>query len=479
MANANLLSLVRQVNYELNKKVRGRKGGKLRELLDVYEHSFTTGVDLVKKQVDKEIKTRLNIPNISRNKQVSDAINIYVETVYNNASRKNKKVVNIEVTGNKTHFTAVITPIVNVGQTNVFDAVQRLRKEPLRKLAETLEPIINSITDNPSEVKNVLFGTSRTFTKKDKEGRTSEIEYRSGGLLQQGHSTGASVAEKSIFRWAAEDKFGVYKSKVEDLNPILLKVATTVNTAKSNRLKELGFEVDISKVATFDESATLNMRKGSNEEKAFLKEIRNAVNEAMTTIFNKKGTAEWAAFKSSSSSLDLIPGRVTPKKLGGMRPRGKLPKEEKETSKKLNSQLQLQLQRTVIKSTQADTIKGSSNNRRVAKQPERPEQNWNSLLPLINSKLTPRVIANMRFPSLVNRTGTFAQSAEVVRIEETREGFPSFVFNYERDPYDVFDRTLGRAPWNTPERDPRALVDKSLREIVREMAINRFYTRRA
>jgi hypothetical protein len=85
----------------------------------------------------------------------------------------------------------------------------------------------------------------------------------------------------------------------------------------------------------------------------------------------------------------------------------------------------------------------------------------------------------MRLPSLVNRTGRFAQSAEVVRIEETREGFPSFVFNYERDPYDVFDRTLGRAPWNTPERDPRALVDKSVREIVREMAINRFYTRRA
>jgi hypothetical protein len=478
MANANLLSLVRQVNYELNKKVRGKKGGKLRELLDVYEHSFTTGIDLVKKQVDKEIKTRLNISNISKNKEVSEAIAVYVEAVYNNASRQNKKVVSIEVTGNKTNFTAVIRPIVNIGQTNVFDAVQRLRKEPLKKLAETLEPIINTIADNPSEVKNVLFGTARTFTKRDKQGQKSEIEYRSGGLLQQGHSIGASVAEKSIFRWAAEDKFGVYKSNTEDLNPILMKVATTVNTAKSDRLKELGFEVDITKVATFDESATLNMKKGSKEEKAFLKEVRMAVNEAMTTILGKKGTAEWAAFKSSSSSLEQIPGRVVPRKLGGLKSKSKLPTEEKRSSKTLNSELQLQLQRTVVKSTQADNIKGEYN-RPKTREVRPQEQNWLSLLPIINSKLTPRVIANMRSPSLVNRTGTFAQSAKVTNIETTREGFPSFVFDYERDPYDVFDRTKGRSPWNTPERDPRALVDKSVREIVREMAISRFYTRRA
>lgn len=85
----------------------------------------------------------------------------------------------------------------------------------------------------------------------------------------------------------------------------------------------------------------------------------------------------------------------------------------------------------------------------------------------------------MKAPALVNRTGTFAQSVKITNIEQTREGYPSFVFDYERDPYDVFDRIKGRAPWNTPQRDPRALVDKSVREVVREMAINRFYTRRA
>jgi hypothetical protein len=85
----------------------------------------------------------------------------------------------------------------------------------------------------------------------------------------------------------------------------------------------------------------------------------------------------------------------------------------------------------------------------------------------------------MRSPKLVNRTGRFASSAKVIGVELTTGGSPSFVFDYDRDPYDVFDRTKGRNPWNTPERDPRTLVDVSIREIVREMAIGRFFTRRA
>jgi hypothetical protein len=479
MANSNLLRLVRQVNYELNKNVKGRRGGKLRDLLDVYEHSFTTGVDLVTKQVDREIKTRLNISGISDDPRVAVAIAKYVQEVYNNATRKNKKVVQIEVDGNSNHFTARVVPIANVGKTNVFAAVQRLRKEPLRKLAESLQPIITDKVNDESKVKDVLFGSSRTFTRKDSSGTMREIEYRSGGLLQQGHAAGGSVAEKSIFRWAAEEKFGQYRSKKENLNPLLLKVAYTVNTAKADRLKDLKFEVDFSKVSTFDESATVNMRKGSTEERLFLQEIRGAVSEAMNVILSKKGTQEWAAFKSSSSALEVVPGNLLPKNLGRLKPKGRLPKKSKTTTTKNSSELNISLQREVTKISQVDSLKGSGTKSQRTATATANNTNWASLLPIINTKLPPRVIANMRYPGLVNRTGTFANSAKVISVEQTREGFPSFVYDYERDPYNVFDRTLGRSPWNTPARDPRALVDKSVRELVREMAIGRFFTRRA
>jgi hypothetical protein len=36
----------------------------------------------------------------------------------------------------------------------------------------------------------------------------------------------------------------------------------------------------------------------------------------------------------------------------------------------------------------------------------------------------------------------------------------------------------GATPWATPERDPRNVIDRSIREIAAEMAIGRFFTRR-
>lgn len=110
---------------------------------------------------------------------------------------------------------------------------------------------------------------------------------------------------------------------------------------------------------------------------------------------------------------------------------------------------------------------------------EAPVRNWASLISILNKKLPQQVARNMGAPGLVYRTGRFAESAQVVAVETTKDGRPSIVFDYQRDPYDVFDRVKGRQPWNTPERDPRSLVDRSVRELVQEMAIGRFYTRRA
>lgn len=106
-------------------------------------------------------------------------------------------------------------------------------------------------------------------------------------------------------------------------------------------------------------------------------------------------------------------------------------------------------------------------------------QNWSLLIPKINSMLHNKIRANMIAPRLIYRTGKLARSAEVTSVQETKEGLPTFIYNYDRDPYDVFDRTLGKSPWKSPDRDPRSLIDKSIRDVMRELAVGRFYTRRA
>lgn len=101
-----------------------------------------------------------------------------------------------------------------------------------------------------------------------------------------------------------------------------------------------------------------------------------------------------------------------------------------------------------------------------------------SLMALINQKLPDTVRKNMKPPGLTNVTGQFANSVRVTDITPTRKGYPSIGYTYRKEPYQVFELKNGKAPWATKERDPRTLIDASIREIAANMAIGRFYTRR-
>ena len=80
-------------------------------------------------------------------------------------------------------------------------------------------------------------------------------------------------------------------------------------------------------------------------------------------------------------------------------------------------------------------------------------------------------------PRLQLRTGRLAQSARVVDIQSTSQGFPSLGFTYEKDPYAVFESTSGTR-FSDRERDPRNLIDASIREIAATLVTGRLFTRR-
>ena len=101
-----------------------------------------------------------------------------------------------------------------------------------------------------------------------------------------------------------------------------------------------------------------------------------------------------------------------------------------------------------------------------------------ALIKTINSQLPPKVRANMGAPKLEHRTGRFAESTRVVNIQQTPKGYPTIEYTYMRNPYQVFEMGLGREPWATPDRDPRPLIEESIREIAKQYVQGRFFTRR-
>ena len=106
------------------------------------------------------------------------------------------------------------------------------------------------------------------------------------------------------------------------------------------------------------------------------------------------------------------------------------------------------------------------------------QQSMFTVMVMINQKLPETVKKNMKAPRLENQTGKFASSVRITEATRTARGFPSFGYTYEKNPYQVYESGVGREPWEDGHRDPRQLIDASIREIAANLALGRFYTRR-
>lgn len=129
------------------------------------------------------------------------------------------------------------------------------------------------------------------------------------------------------------------------------------------------------------------------------------------------------------------------------------------------------------KKTTRKKLKTPVNPGKRAERKNVKEQNISpiSLLTIINNKLPDTVAKNMVFPRLQYQTGRFANSVRAVDVQTTKQGFPSIGFTYQKFPYQTFEP--GFAQGNS-DRDPRKLIDASIREIATKLVVGRLYTRR-
>lgn len=99
----------------------------------------------------------------------------------------------------------------------------------------------------------------------------------------------------------------------------------------------------------------------------------------------------------------------------------------------------------------------------------------NSLQNILNSKITAQVRQNMgdgsRKDILNYRTGRFAESVQINNVTQGREGTITAYYTYMKYPYATFSEG-GRQQYPR-SRDPKALISKSIREIMQEQMITR------
>ena len=397
-------------------------------------HVFIVSTDNIKAQILRQTKRTKKLTT-KQSSELDTVVLEYTTALFDTFTFRKSVTFDYRVDGTPNKFQVLVTS--RDSKSDVFRKIREIRGGTTQEDKGRLKKLAKQVAD--------IFSRDNSVT-------SESLKH----IFDLGHSETSSVAEKM-----AQEALGRFSS-LAPIKKDYPELTTIINLAIKSEEARLSktFTVTVS-----DESYSDNRSKASTEKKE-LAEIRKII-----TSWVEKYGANWATQGGSRSAVDIILYELmSVSKKSGAKVKGTYKNKEgpsKDSTK-------IKGKKVVPK------IVGGDFNLNISRSAQKTgPTNWSSLIGIINAKLPDRVANNMGAPGLVYRTGRFANSTKVVNVETTNDGYPSIVFDYQRNPYDVFDRTKGAAPWNTPARDPRALVDKSVREIVQEMAIGRFYTRRA
>ena len=188
----------------------------------------------------------------------------------------------------------------------------------------------------------------------------------------------------------------------------------------------------------------------------------NALEQELKDIANLKGSTTLKDGISQVVLYELAPKRA---KVTGKRKKKIREKSSGKSTKKTKA-------KKAVRVIRDDSIDASS----IPKSRVRASQySIAALLGALNQQIPKTVAENMESPRLNYQTGRFASSVRVTDIATTARGFPSIGYTYMKYPYQTFEPGYRQG---SVERDPRKLIDTSIRQVAAQFALGRFYTRR-
>lgn len=196
----------------------------------------------------------------------------------------------------------------------------------------------------------------------------------------------------------------------------------------------------------------------SKHDANILKQVRDAVEKTVGEMLDK----DWANQEGSNSLIEAITAElieVATKR--GAKVNTRIKKDFSSSKAKAKDTP------VVAKTTKVNMTTGLGDVTSNLRVENTSATNLRSLIPTLNQRLPEIVRGNMgQSGRLVNRTGRFVESTEIVDIGQNMV----VSYSYMRQPYEVFE---GQGP-----RDPRPLIEGSIRELAAGLIREKFNLRR-
>ena len=466
MSKAFLNNLLQETIQELRKPSNKTKEGGLgfRELdSDIKVHRVSASTNGVKNQVYIQLQELGIPPRQINHPRMTSVIDTYVPNfltaIYNSAKKKfdkNPSSSNTRVKGTKSAWSITILEggygyslsRREVGHLSVFETIRTLYSSQKTTLVNNINKVLKDLAT-------------------ETEG---EYTVNSGNFLDFGHRSGSAVVEQQTQR--ARDNFqGAIRTRNEESS----------DQITDKDLKNLGLKVFFRKKGTLErdilevgiEASKINRGKKSELE------LKGNLIEQLENAIKKLDTSKsFAKRPGSDTRVETEAKKIIKTFDEGIKRRKNVKVKSRDFKPKLsNSSVSKTLKSKAKKGTNKKAKLSSLGLKRVELK-EGSASSTIALAALINQKLPETVRGNMGVPGLQNRTGRFANSARVTDVTTTSQGFPSIGYTYQKRPYQVFEQGAGKFPWASKDRDPRVVIERSIREIAAELLTGRFYTRR-
>lgn len=301
--------------------------------------------------------------------------------------------------------------------------------------------------------KKIVRPSSKGTSEVSTAGKAFNLEHKKGSNIH--HQIHDAMVE-ALYDELNDDSIE-YNKLGPEVRELLDTVETILTVVKNLELGEVTVSLG---------NAYLNTQAGGGEEKGMMQALKKALEKLEAhNIQGSDSLSEGTRKKHVKEIIDPI----------------------KKVAKK-NKKVKLTHEEFLIKNGKGSVSKSVKRKTGIGKKKTLPikkkklitkdTKSMFTVIAMINQKLPETVKKNMGNPRLENRSGRFAQSVKLTDATTTAEGFPSFGYTYAKNPYQVYEVGTGKSPWANPDRDPRKLIDASIRELAAHMALGRFYTRR-
>lgn len=450
MARKNLLDTLNLIEERIYSS-----SAEFRKLVsDRKAHSVTIDKKDLIFQVTAEMKFRLGVKELPEEMQrvIERQVTVMCRKFYTalhpkkfNSSRKTYETSGLA--GSATSFTVVYAAKSATDTTNVFKRFKTIKQQIQKPLLQALNKEIASLNKG-----------------KRKGNRFSSINARGAGFLDIGHGDDSSVSLQ----------------RQREVNKALFDFDTSNSPLADKFLGELRDNLKLSANKQDGKTAdtiSISLESKNINRDSFSKGEVAGLNKALKAEMERLGASYWANQEGSDSMATKLEKKLVTELSSSIKGKKKVTRAKKGKVQKSKATKVKSKGKTTKASTGRvfkGTSKAATKKRNVSKGiASAPMQ----MLGAINNQLPETVRENMQTPRLQNRTGRFANSVRVTDIAVTNTGLPSVGYTYDRGNYGQYEKSSG-SRWADTDRDPRTLIDKSIREIAAGLAIGRFFTRR-